>query len=217
MYQAWDAGDKRSSVALSKQAIKTSPLCADAYVMLAELTAKSLTDRRNLYEIAVKAGELALGPQGIEEYAEHFWGFHKTRPYMRTRAELADTLWLEGNHREAVAHYWDMLDLNADDNQGIRYILAVCLLRMKTDEDLRRVLKMRENDGSAYMLYTQALVAFRAKPDGKQARQFAEDATHSNSHIPEALVCTKKIIDPQTGCLFLEPAQEDLNNLLMSA
>lgn len=106
MYQAWDAGDERSAVALTKQAIKTSPLCADAYVLLAELTAKSLIEQRKLYETGMKAGELALGPNGFKENAGHFWGFLETRPYMRARAGLADTIWEQGNQEEAVSHYW---------------------------------------------------------------------------------------------------------------
>ena len=35
------------------------------------------------------AGELALGPEGFEEYDGHFWGFLETRPYMRARHGLA--------------------------------------------------------------------------------------------------------------------------------
>ena len=154
MYQAWDAGDERSAVALTKQAIKTSPLCADAYVLLAELTAASLIEQRKLYETGMKAGELALEPNGFEEYAGHFWGFLETRPYMRARAGLADTIWEQGNHEEAVSHYWEMLDLNAQDNQGIRYILAKCLLQMNDDDSLRRLLKRHEDDGSAFIWVT---------------------------------------------------------------
>ncbi len=199
MYEAWDAGNKRSAVLLAKRAIKTCPLCSDAYVMLAEMTAKSPTDRRSLYEIAVKAAELALGPEGFKEYAEHFWGFHETRPYMRARAALAETLSLGGDHEEAASHYWEMLDLNPNDNQGIRYILAACLLHMNDIRGLKRLLKRNEDDGGAYMLYTQALMAYRENPDGKKAKQFAENAGRSNSHIPEGLAGTKKIVDPQTG------------------
>jgi hypothetical protein len=65
-------------------ALGISPLCADAYVLLAE-EAQSIEEARDLYAKGVEAGELALGPQGFEEYAGHFWDFLETRPYMRAR------------------------------------------------------------------------------------------------------------------------------------
>ena len=116
MYKAWEARDTPSAVTLAKRAIKTSPLCADAYVLLAEWTATSRGDAKRLYELALKAGEMALGPDGFKEYAGHFWGFLETRPYMRARAGLAQALWDEGNHAETVNHYRGMLDLNPGDN-----------------------------------------------------------------------------------------------------
>jgi tetratricopeptide (TPR) repeat protein len=82
-----------------------------------------------LYAKGVEAGELALGPRGFKEYAGHFWGFLETRPYMRARAGLASTLLQLGDVDGALAHYRDMLKLNPNDNQGIRYVVAGCLLK----------------------------------------------------------------------------------------
>ena len=62
--------------------------------------------------------------QGFKQYAGHFWGFLETRPYMRARAGLAGTLLKLGDIDGAVGHYRDMLKLNPNDNQGIRYVLA---------------------------------------------------------------------------------------------
>ena len=120
IYDAWEIGDGRRRMALARHALKISPLCADAYVILAERPSISLKERRDLFERGVKAGEMTLGPEGFEEFAGHFWGFLETRPYMRARAGLAQTLWAEGRHDEAIAHCREMLDLNPGDNQGIR-------------------------------------------------------------------------------------------------
>jgi tetratricopeptide (TPR) repeat protein len=128
MYRAWEQNTSRSRIALARKALNISPLCADAYVLLAE-EAQSVEEARNLYAKGVEAGELALGPQGFKEYAGHFWGFLETRPYMRARAGLASTLVQLGDVEGALAHYRDMLKLNPNDNQGIRYVLAGCLLR----------------------------------------------------------------------------------------
>ena len=114
------------------------------------------------YAKGVEAGELALGPQGFKEYAGHFWGFLETRPYMRARAGLASTLVQLGDVEGALAHYRDMLKLNPNDNQGIRYVLAGCLLKQDNYSALKELLAAYE-DGSAFWLYTRALVAFRER------------------------------------------------------
>ena len=142
MYEAWERNTSRSRIALARKALGISPLCADAYVLLAE-EAQSIEEARDLYTKGVEAGELALGPQGFEEYAGHFWGFLETRPYMRARAGLASTLVQLGDIEGALTHYRDMLELNPNGNQGIRSPgaclsktitarLKSCSLRMKT-------------------------------------------------------------------------------------
>ena len=108
MYEAWEQTTSRSRVALARKALGISPLCADAYVLLAE-EARSVEEARDYYAKGVEAGELALGPRGFKEYAGHFWGFLETRPYMRARAGLAGTLVKLGDVAGALAHYRDML------------------------------------------------------------------------------------------------------------
>ena len=159
MYEAWERTTSRSRIALAHKALGISPLCADAYVLLAE-EARSIEEARDYYAKGVEAGGLALGPEGFRQYAGHFWGFLETRPYMRARAGLAGTLLKLGDVHGAVSHYRDMLKLNPNDNQGIRYVLAGCLLRQGDDGALKELLASHE-DGSAFWLYTRVLVAFR--------------------------------------------------------
>ena len=92
MYEAWERTTSRSRIALAHKALGISPLCADAYVLLAEEAARSIEEARDYCAKGVEAGELALGPRRFKEYAGHFWGFLETRPCMRARAGLAGTL-----------------------------------------------------------------------------------------------------------------------------
>ena len=110
---------------------------------------------------------MALGPRGFEQYAGHFWGFLETRPYMRARAGLAGALLQLGDVDGALAHYRDMLKLNPNDNQGIRYVLAGCLLRQGNDGALKELLADYE-DERAFWLYTRALAAFREGGDSDE-------------------------------------------------
>ena len=80
MYDAWDQTDPRARVALAHKALSISPLCADAYVLLAEEAARSAEEALEFYRKGVEAGEQALGPKGFKDYAGHFWGSWKPDP-----------------------------------------------------------------------------------------------------------------------------------------
>jgi tetratricopeptide (TPR) repeat protein len=67
---------------------------------------------------------------------------------MQARAGIASTLLRLGDIDGALAHYRDMLKLNPNDNQGIRYVLAGCLLRQDNDSALKELLAAHE-DGDA--------------------------------------------------------------------
>ena len=60
---------------------------------------------------------------------------------MQARAGVARSLWEAGNREEAVEHYRAKLWLNSDDNQGIRYVLMVCLLDLNRDAEESELLK----------------------------------------------------------------------------
>src|SRR3546814_18544965 len=70
MYDAWEASGAER-VALARAALDISPLCADAYVLLAEEEAGSQQDALALYRQGVEAGERALGDE-FEGLSGHF-------------------------------------------------------------------------------------------------------------------------------------------------
>src|SRR6266508_4137939 len=113
MYEAFEAQGGRR-VALAREALEISPDCADAYLLLAEETASSVEEARELLEQGVAAGERALGPEPFDEDVGHFWGILETRPYMRARAALAETLWALDRREEAVEHQRELLRLNPE-------------------------------------------------------------------------------------------------------
>jgi len=127
MYDAFEAEGRRR-VELARRALSLSPDCADAYLLLAEDATADAEEARALLEQGVAAGERALGPRIFAEGAGYFWGLVETRPYMRARAALAALLWKLGRREEALEHARELLRLNPNDNQGIRYQQAKWLL-----------------------------------------------------------------------------------------
>src|SRR5918994_275003 len=168
--------ERRAEIA--RQALEISPDCADAYTLLAE-EAESRKAALALYEQAVAAGERAIGPDAFKEDVGHFWGLLETRPYMRAREGLAHTLWSLGRREEAAEHFRDMLRLNPNDNQGIRYTLSAWLLNLDRDDELAELLERYDED-SANWAYTKALLAFRREGDTPESRKRLRAAKKSN-------------------------------------
>jgi len=206
MYDAWETADSKRRIALARKALETSPDCADAYALLAEETASSLTEALNLYRQGVEAGERALGKDAFEEDVGHFWGILETRPYMRARAGLAECLWASGKHDEAIQHYKDMLRLNPNDNQGIRDLLMPRLIEMGRDEEAEVVFKEYQDDGMASWIYSRALLDFRKMGDSEISRKSLKAAVKNNHHIPAYLLGRKKM--PQSLPDYYSPGAE---------
>jgi tetratricopeptide (TPR) repeat protein len=191
MYEAFEARGRRQ-IQLVKKALEISPDCADAYVLLAERCSdpqKAL----DLYAQGVAAGERALGKNFFDEETGHFWGILKTRPYMRARLGLAETLEDLGHLDEAAGHYRELLRLNPNDNQGVRDVFLPCLLKMHADDEASQLLDRYKADGSGTWCYSKALLTFRQKGDTATARKHLKNALDANPHVAEYLSGRKEV------------------------
>jgi tetratricopeptide (TPR) repeat protein len=187
MYEAFETDDHDQQVAMARRAIEVSPDCADAYVLLAE-NARTRKEALEFYQQGVEAGRRALGPAIFREGAGEFWGRLETRPFMRAKLGLAEVLWSLGRRAEAVEHVEEMLRLNPNDNQGVRYTMAAWLLNLDRDDDLARLLAQFPLEGSAAWSYTRALLAFRREGDSAEARKQLQAAKKRNKHVPGFLL-----------------------------
>ena len=192
IYQAWETPNLKRRVALATKALAISPNCADAYVVLAEATAP-LDEALEFYRKGVEAGERALGRRAFVEDVGHFWGILETRPYMRARAGLAQSLWSSGRRDEALEHYRDLLRLNPNDNQGLRYILVACLLELGRDDEVAGLLEAYPEDAAATWPWTSALLAFRKQGDDSNSHAKLAAALETNPHVPAFLLGKKKL------------------------
>ena len=209
IYDAWEQRTKRSRLAFARKALRLSPLCADAYVILAEEAAGSEEERRDVFTRGVAAGELALGPDELEACAGSFWGVLDTRPYMRARAGLAGALLRLGDREGAVGHWRAMLKLNPNDNQGVRYLLTAELLRRGDMRALKRLLAAYKDEWSVVWLYTRALLAFREGQGGTAGTAvLVEDAREANPHVPDILSGAEPPVASRDGYVTLGGADE---------
>jgi len=207
VYDAWEEGTAKRRVALAEKALAISPLCADAYVLLAEHAEDGSDKQLDLWRRGVDAGRKALGDAAFEEYAGEFWGVLETRPYMRARLGLARALWTRGIPGEAIDHLREILRLNPNDNQGARYALAALMVEAERDEDLSMLLNAYPDDDASAWTWTVALAAFRRTGDSEDSRTRLAQAMADNGRVPAYLLGEKPL--PKRSPPYISPGGED--------
>ena len=189
-YDAMEA-EGRLRIKRARQALSTSADCADAWVILAE-GASTPEIALEHYEQGVAAGVRALGADRFETLAGEFWEQLDTRPYMRARLGLAQTLRSLGRDDEALTHYRELLRLNPNDNQGVRYLLVAALLELKRDAEAGALLEELQDDIQALWPYARALCRFRNEGDTPSARTALDAALAANAHV------VRYLLDPES-------------------
>ncbi len=193
MYQAWNEAHPGKRITLARKALATSPNCADAYVLLAEEAADTVGRALEYYQQGIDAGQRALGEDYFSDAAGDFWSLPETRPYMRALSGKANLLWELRRYEEAIAIYREMLRLNPNDNQGVRYSLLQLLLELNQTAEARALIAQYEDEYSSAWLYTQALLAFQQEGDSPASIHALQNALEQNPHVPAYLSGKKRL------------------------
>jgi tetratricopeptide (TPR) repeat protein len=185
-YDAMEATGRRQ-IKLARQALAISQDCADAWVVLGEAAADA-ESARELSQRGVEAGVRALGEAAFAELKGEFWQHLATRPYMRARLLLAETLGALGQHDVSNEHYQEMLDLNPNDNQGVRYLLLVAQLEEGKDDEAGELLARYPEDIQAIWSYARALWRLRTEGDTPRTKAALDEAIRVNPHVVKYLL-----------------------------
>jgi tetratricopeptide (TPR) repeat protein len=159
-FDAQEAESEAQARKLARRALAKDPDCVDALAVLAGIESDSPRKMIEAMQKAVAAGERSLGAKFITENRGHFWGLIETRPYMRALEQLAALLRAEGLNLDAMKHYEKMLELNPNDNQGVRDPLLGLYLATNNLEAARKLLKDYEEDTSANFAWGRVLERF---------------------------------------------------------
>ncbi len=185
IYEAWERSDSFDIVRLARKALDISPLCADAYNLLAQMTAQNDREAAEFYSQAVNAGRQALGKDFFKRNKGHFWGMTESRPYMRALGGLQESSWNLGKYDEAIHICRDMLRLNPNDNQGMRYVLIRYLIKLSRHDELEKFMEggSYRNDCAAEWRFTRALLWFIKEGDTDRSRKILRTALDSNKFV----------------------------------
>lgn len=183
MFEAWQTINPKKRIELARKAIGLSKYCSDAYILIAQESDLCDEDKKELYEKALKAGEDIIGKKDLKKCRGKFWEIPKTRPYMRAKFQLANLLWEMGEAEEAVKHCQEMLQLNPNDDQGVRGVLINWLIFRNKCKQVESLLNDYNDDFLCSMIYSKALFLFR-KGDFQKASKALSEAIERNKFVP---------------------------------
>jgi tetratricopeptide (TPR) repeat protein len=204
-YEAMDTDDPIEALRYTLEALLLDPNCIDALMLAAEATASTDWDLIKKLKMIIARAEEAMGRKYIEENRGHFWGVIETRPYMRARAALAETLHKVGQREEAICQYEEMLELNPHDNQGLRYNLLSLYLEKEDLTGVRRIFKEYGDEPSAFFLWGRVLERYLSGKRG-EAGEAALKAKKQNPHVIDYLTGKKR--PPKEPIHFYSPGKE---------
>lgn len=186
--EAFATRHKSKRLTKAHEALRLSPACAEAYIVLAGLEGEH-GKKVELLEKGIEIASKSLDNSRFLEPDGYFWQEMITRPYMRCRTALAQTLWEMGDKRMAILHLKEILRLNPYDNQGIRFHLLSWMLEFDVDApDVDDYCKEYESDESAFVKYACLLWKFARHGAGEHSRRSLEAATEVNEFVP-AILC----------------------------
>jgi tetratricopeptide (TPR) repeat protein len=119
-YDALEADNLEEALALVNEALRLDPGCLDAQRLTLSLTPLPASDKIPLMQRLLLAFEERMGEEFFAENKGRFWGVIETRPYMRAMQDLGEALAGLERFDEAIEVYERMLELNTNDNQGVR-------------------------------------------------------------------------------------------------
>ncbi len=146
----------------------------------------TLDTRLKHYEKAVAAGEPQIADQNSGAEEANLWAVTGSRCHLRARLGLGETLDEMGRVDDAIEIFQRLMQLNPEDDQGVRYLLLPRLMATNRDVEAARLLKAR-NDESAQWAYGRAILAFRLSGSSDASRREIQEAFRVNPHLPRVL------------------------------
>ncbi|WP_419955664.1 SEC-C metal-binding domain-containing protein [Neobacillus niacini] len=190
IYEAMETqGSRRYK--LAEDALRLDPNCVDAYVILAE-AASDEEEAMRLAKKGMEIGKKELGKAFFKENKGYFWGALETRPYMRAKAIYADTALELGYEMVAINEYEELLELNPNDNQGIRYVLFPVYLETGNLFKAEKLLKQYEEE-TAHGVYNKLLLELVRNGFSEKAARLLKAAKKVNQYVIRYLTGKKQL------------------------
>ncbi len=191
VFEAHELPRSKAKVKIEK-ALELDPDCIEAYEYLG-LVERKVELASVFFEKGISIGRRLFGGKYIAERKGMFWGFHETRPFMRCLQNYSVCLYKIGKVKECVAILEEMIELNPNDNQGVRDQLLLYLIELDENEKFLKYAKMFEEDNLTFPLFNRALFAFKTEGESANANKLLNKALKQNKHVAKRLLSKNPI------------------------
>lgn len=186
VYDAWDSDSSVQRKRLAQQALELDPNCADAYCILAG-EYRSYKKKNEYYKKGIEVFRKKYGEKYFSENSGYFWGILETRPFMRLSAGYGQLLWDNEKKDEAIQIYEELLQLNPNDNQGLRYTLINWLIdQNQLDKGIQLLNQYQEE--TAFMLFSDLLLSIKKQESDTKILKKYIKAKKANPYIVKYLL-----------------------------
>ncbi len=191
VYAAYELSPAKAKQNIEK-ALKLDSNCIEAYEFLGSM--EDTAEIANaFYEKGITIGRQVFGGKYLDEHKGAFWGFHETRPFMRCMQSHSDCLYKMGKVKECVAVLEEMIELNPNDNQGVRDQLLLYLIELNEMKKFEKYDKMFKEDSSAFPLFNRALFTYKTEGETENAKKQLQKALKQNKFVASKLLSKKQI------------------------
>ncbi len=197
-FNASEPQDRYKRIRLAKKVLEISDLCVDAWLLLSRECDDTL-EAKDLASRGVTAGENAIklefGPDAFTEHTGYFWSILNMRSYMMALEYLSECMWLTGDKEESIATLKNMLNLNPNDNQGVRFSLVTKLFSLNDLSEVESILESYKEPRLGAWCWNMALLLFRKEGDSVRSTEALDQALRVNSFVPKLLTMPTSIPD----------------------
>jgi len=167
---------------MAKNALKISEHCAEAYNLLAE-ESKDIEKKLEYYKEGVWAGERFLIMREPSIPYGQYWHDVLLRSYLRSLEGYADTLVKMKNYKQAIGTYEHIIELNKNDNQGVRHKLVFLLIAEAMYDKAGKLLILFRDEESLFMYWAQFLIGLLEKGMTSKTKKDFEKAIRYNPYL----------------------------------
>lgn len=172
---------------LVRRAVEINPDCMEAYIILGD-EEQDPSSSVNLYRKAVDAGRRRLGRDFFIKNQGKFWQFEEGHSFLIALRTLADKLVNLYSYDEAISYYYQLLQLDINDNQDVRYSLFRLLIRLYRYREARELLDAYQELNDLRWLYNDLLLSYFEQGASKQVHMKARRAITHNEPVCQLLL-----------------------------
>ncbi len=191
VFDAYELSPAKGKAKIEK-ALLLDPDCLEAYEYLGSM--EQLVDLAIIfYEKGIEIGRRLFGGKYLTKNKGRYWGLHETRPFMRCLAQYSDCLYTIGKVNESVAVLEEMIELNPNDNQGVRDQLLLYLILLNENKKFEKYAKKYNDDIMAFPLFNYALFAYKKEGESENANKKLKKAMKQNKFVAPKILSNKQI------------------------